>query len=72
MLLPPGVAVQRVSEVRAAFEAMLADPAFRADAAKSNLPLDPMNADDLLKTLTSAYASPADVVEPVKEILGEM
>lgn len=72
MLLPPGVPVERVVEVRAAFEATLADPAFRADAANSNLPLDPMKADDLLKVLTNAYASPAHIIEAVREIVGEM
>jgi len=71
-LLPPGVPDERVREVREAFEATLADAAFRADAARMNLPLDPVSGDDVARVLASGYALPVEIVQAVKEIVGEM
>ena len=71
-LLPPGVPIERVRELRAAFAATLLDGAFRADAAKINLTIDPVTGDDVARTLANGYALPTDIVQAVKEIIGEM
>ena len=40
---PPGVPKDRMDALRGAFEAMIADPIFKADIAKLHIDLDPMN-----------------------------
>jgi tripartite-type tricarboxylate transporter receptor subunit TctC len=70
LLLPPGVPPERVKEMRAAFTATLADPAFRADADKLHLHLDPVSGEDLAKALARAYALPPEVVASARETMG--
>jgi tripartite-type tricarboxylate transporter receptor subunit TctC len=71
LLLPPGVPGERVRDLRTAFDATMADPAFRADAARMRLHLDPVTGEDLARQLASAYALPAAVVAAAKETMGE-
>jgi len=70
LLLPPGVSPERVKEVRVAFDATMADPAFRSDAQKMRLHLDPVTGENLARDLASAYALPADIVAAAKETMG--
>jgi tripartite-type tricarboxylate transporter receptor subunit TctC len=70
LFLPPGVPAERVKEIREAFDATLKDPAFRAQAEKMQLHLDPVRGADLAKALAGAYALPADVVAAAKETMG--
>jgi tripartite-type tricarboxylate transporter receptor subunit TctC len=44
---PPGVPKDRLDALRNAYEAMIADPAFKADVAKLRIQLDPMNGNEL-------------------------
>jgi tripartite-type tricarboxylate transporter receptor subunit TctC len=69
LLLPPGVPPERVKSLRDAFDATMADPAFRAEAGKMNLHLDPVRGEDLAHELAGAYALPAAVVETAKETM---
>jgi tripartite-type tricarboxylate transporter receptor subunit TctC len=69
LMLPPGVPPQRVKLLRDAFDATMADPAFRAEAGKMNLHLDPVRGEDLARELAGAYALPAAVVETAKETM---
>ena len=69
LLLPPGVPPDRVKMLRDAFNATMSDPAFRAEAAKMNLHLDPVRGEDLAHELAGAYALPADVVETAKQTM---
>jgi tripartite-type tricarboxylate transporter receptor subunit TctC len=71
VFLPPDVPPERVKEIRDAFAATLKDPAFRADAEKMRLHLDPVSGADLAKALADAYALPADVVVSAKETMGD-
>jgi tripartite-type tricarboxylate transporter receptor subunit TctC len=71
LLLPPGVPSDRVKELRAAFNATMADPAFRADASRMRLHLDPVTGEDLARQLAHAYALPADIIAAAKETMGE-
>ena len=71
LLLPPGVPLERVRELREAFNATVADPAFYADARRLQLHLDPVAGADMAKALAAAYASPAEIVETAKETMGD-
>ncbi|MCC6890487.1 MAG: hypothetical protein IT536_18325 [Hyphomicrobiales bacterium] len=70
LLLPPGVTSDRVKELRAAFNATVADPAFRADADRMRLHLDPVTGEDLARQLAYAYALPAEIIAAAKETMG--
>ena len=71
LLLPPGVPPERVRELREAFNATVADPAFQADARRMHLHLDPVAGADMAKALAAAYASPTEIVEIAKETMGD-
>src|SRR5262244_1391286 len=49
VMLPPGVPAERVRELRAAFDATMADPAFRADIERRNLHIDPVPGEEMAK-----------------------
>ena len=60
--MPPGVPRDRADAVRLAMEAMVKDPAFRADAAKRKLDLLPARWDELERTVAEAFqATPAEI-----------
>jgi tripartite-type tricarboxylate transporter receptor subunit TctC len=65
--LPPDVPADRVAVVRAAFNAMIDDPAFRADAAKRQLDLRPGRAEELEKIVAEAFATPPAAIEIAKK-----
>ncbi len=60
---------ERLKILRAAFDATMKDPAFRADLEKLRLPFSPKNADEALKTVGAIYASPPDIIEAAKKIV---
>ena len=71
LLLPPSVPAKRVSELRDAFNATVADPAFHAEAMRTHLHLDPVGGAEMAKGLAAAYASPPEIVEIAKETMGD-
>jgi tripartite-type tricarboxylate transporter receptor subunit TctC len=70
VMLPPGVPAGRVQELRDAFDATVADPAFLADVARQNLHVDPVRGEDMAKALARAFALPADVIAGARELMG--
>ncbi len=70
VMLPPNVPVERVKELRDAFDATLADPAFRADIAKKNLHVDPTRGEEMTKALARAFALPPAIIAGAKEMMG--
>jgi hypothetical protein len=52
-----------VAILRAAFEAMLKDPAFLADAAKLQMEIDPLTGGEIEGLLKNAYSAPQPIVE---------
>jgi tripartite-type tricarboxylate transporter receptor subunit TctC len=60
---PPSAPADRVAALRRAFEETLADPDFVAEAAKTQLEIEPMTADAIEKMLAKAYAAPKPIVE---------
>jgi tripartite-type tricarboxylate transporter receptor subunit TctC len=61
----------RVALLRAAFEAMVVDPAFRAEAEQVRLIVTPMNAAEVARRVVELYATPADLVTRAKAIAGD-
>jgi tripartite-type tricarboxylate transporter receptor subunit TctC len=65
-LAPPGVPEARVKDLRTAFVAAMESPGLKADAGKQHLDIDLVPADEMIKLINSAYASPPEVVETAK------
>jgi tripartite-type tricarboxylate transporter receptor subunit TctC len=60
---PPGVPADRLAALRQAFAATLQDPAFRADAERAQLEIEPLTAAEIEKFLASAYGTPTAIVQ---------
>jgi tripartite-type tricarboxylate transporter receptor subunit TctC len=61
----------RVTALRTAFDAMVADAEFLADAEKMKLLVTPMTGDVVTRHIAELYATPADLVARAKAITGE-
>lgn len=68
---PPDVPAATVAALRRAFDATMNDPAFRADAAKRRLDLDPIDGQEIQRLIDDLYKTPSAVVERVKAILAQ-
>ena len=66
-----GVPADRVAILRAAFNAMVVDPAFLAEAEQVRLLVTPMAAAEVVRQVGALYATPADLVLRAKSIAGE-
>lgn len=62
---------ERVAVLRAAFDAMLTDPAFLADAAQLRLIVTPMHAAEVARRVRDLYATPSDLVARAKAMAAE-
>jgi tripartite-type tricarboxylate transporter receptor subunit TctC len=63
---PPRVPQDRVAALRAAFEAMLADPAFRAEAKRQQLDITPYTGAQIDALMKDIYATPPELVAGVR------
>jgi tripartite-type tricarboxylate transporter receptor subunit TctC len=66
---PPGVPADRLSALRAAFDATIRDPDFVAEAEKLQLEIEPLTAAEIEKLLAGAYATPKPIVREAAELL---
>jgi hypothetical protein len=66
----PGVPVDRVAILRAGFDKTMADPAFRAEAAKRGFEVNPGTGKELEEIVGRTIATPADALVRLKKILG--
>ena len=66
---PPGTPADRVAALRRAFQETLGDPDFVAEAAKTQLEIEPMTGADIAAMLAKAYAAPKAVVERAAELV---
>jgi tripartite-type tricarboxylate transporter receptor subunit TctC len=64
----PGVPADRVTALRRAFDATMADPAFRADLQKARISLNPMKGEDLQALVKQVNDLPDDLVEKVRKV----
>ncbi len=60
---------QRVNVLRAAFQATLADAAFRAEAQAQSLALDPVPGEEADAIINKIYAAPPELARKVKDVL---
>jgi tripartite-type tricarboxylate transporter receptor subunit TctC len=67
LYLPPGVAADRVAALREAFEAMMKDPEFRADAARQQLDLTPASWQDLGQSVTDAFTATEGQIDTARK-----
>jgi tripartite-type tricarboxylate transporter receptor subunit TctC len=65
------VPAARVAALRAGFNAMVADPAFLAEAEQVRLLVTPMAAAEVVQHVRELYATPADLVARAKAIAAE-
>lgn len=60
---PPGVPEDRKTALRAAFDATMKDPEFRADAQRGKMDVNPTSGADMEAFLKNLYATPQDIVQ---------
>lgn len=68
--LAPKVPPERIAALRAAFDATMKDPDFRADATKSVGPIDPVSGVDMQAMLAEVYALPPNIIERARKTVG--
>jgi tripartite-type tricarboxylate transporter receptor subunit TctC len=68
-LAPPGIPAERADALRKAFMATMTDPAFMADAEKSQLEVNPVAGDDLQKLVAEIYRTPPEVAKRAAQLL---
>ena len=68
-ILSRQVPAARVAILRKAFDATMADPAFKADAARQDLPVDPVTGAEADAILKRIYASPPEYVAKAKAVM---
>ena len=68
-VLPPGTAKEQVQLLRKAFTDTLKDPEFLADAKKSNLDLDPLNGEEVERTVNRLFQLSPSLVANLKDVL---
>jgi hypothetical protein len=66
---PPGVPSERVAALKVAFEAMMHDPGFLADAKKLNIDIDPVPAAELGDLTVKLFQTPPAVVARAQQLL---
>ena len=67
---PPGVPAERVKALRDAFDKTMADPEFKAAAAKAKQEINPKGGDDIQKVIQKIFQTPKPLVDKIKAILG--
>jgi tripartite-type tricarboxylate transporter receptor subunit TctC len=70
-MVPAQVPAERVAALRTAFDAMVADAAFLAEAQRSRLTVTPMTGGAVDREIAELYATPADVLARARTIAGE-
>ena len=65
---PPGLPAATAEQMRNAFSAMMADPAFLADAQKSNLDVSPAAGTEVQASVTRTLAIPPETIKRAQEI----
>jgi tripartite-type tricarboxylate transporter receptor subunit TctC len=60
---PPDIPLDRLAALRQAFDAMVKDPEFLADANSRHLGVDPMSGTELARIVADVAGQPEDVVQ---------
>jgi tripartite-type tricarboxylate transporter receptor subunit TctC len=70
LLAPPGIAAERVTTLRDAFQAMVADPEFVAELQRTNVELSPLAGEQVAALVVRTLSVPAAVRERAKLAFG--
>jgi tripartite-type tricarboxylate transporter receptor subunit TctC len=65
---PPGMAIEPLDILRRAFDRIVRDPAFLAEAAQLNLDVDPHSGEDVTEIVADIVATPPAIVRKVRDI----
>jgi tripartite-type tricarboxylate transporter receptor subunit TctC len=68
-IAPPELPPERVAALRTAFEKLVQDPDFLADAQKSGLPVQPIGASDAEDIVRRLYQYPPNIVERTRSLV---
>jgi tripartite-type tricarboxylate transporter receptor subunit TctC len=68
LMAPPNLPAERVSELRTAFDAMMADPDLVSEAARQNLDTDAVIGREMQSLIERLYSAPAPVLDLVRKI----
>jgi tripartite-type tricarboxylate transporter receptor subunit TctC len=68
ILTTPDVPADRVAALRAAFDSVIKDPDFLAEAAKLRIEIDPLTGAALQKIVGETQSIPRDIIEKVKAV----
>ena len=69
LVAPPGLPDAKVAQLRAAFDAMVADPQVLEDARKSDLEIDPVRGEEMQQIIKRLFDLPPALVAQAKAIL---
>lgn len=67
---PPGIPAERLAALRQAFDATMKDADFIAEAAKTNLEVNPMRGEDIAKLVAGLYKLPKDTGDKARHAMG--
>ena len=70
LFAPPGTEPERVAVLRAAFAAVVKDPAYLAETKKINMEIQPTSPEAIAKLVDQILQTPAPVVERARQVLG--
>jgi tripartite-type tricarboxylate transporter receptor subunit TctC len=65
---PPGIPADRTKAIREAFLRTLSDPAFRAEADKAQLEVEPVSGEEVEAIVKEIYATPRDVLRRAADV----
>ena len=71
VLAPPGVPIARLRALRSAFAATMKDAELVAEAKRTGLMIDPVEADAMEALIDNAYSRPPAIVERAKALLAQ-
>jgi tripartite-type tricarboxylate transporter receptor subunit TctC len=69
MATTPGVPAERVKALRDAYRATMADPAFRAEAAKANFEVAPVYGEEMQQTVGKIMSTPKELASRAKHLV---
>jgi tripartite-type tricarboxylate transporter receptor subunit TctC len=68
-LAPPGVPAERLAALRSAFNAMIKDQSFLADAAKQRMEIELVTGEDIQTVIAQAYGTAPQVLARARELM---
>ena len=69
VVAPPGLSAERAKTLRESFAATMIDPAFVAEAERSQIEVNPVSGEEVDAILKEAASAPPDVINLVKKVL---